>query len=121
MRRSKADYDLFDLATYLIASARDCVDEPLIYGPLRMLVGVSRINEVGEGDPRLRDGFLLKAQSKISNDVLKVMSDRQKFKRALDELLLEFADELKHRTVGKPERLTAARGGRRPISRRRTP
>ena len=121
MGKSKADYNLFDLATYLVASARDCVDEPLIYGPLRMLVGVSRINEVGEGDPRLRDSFLLKSQSKISNDVLKVMSDREKFKRALDDLLLEFADELKRRTLGKRQHLTAARGGRRPISRRRAP
>ena len=120
MGKSKGDYDLFDLATYLVASARDCVDEPLIYGPLRMLVGVSRIIQVGEGDDRLRDGFLLNAQSKISNHVLNVMSDREKFKRALDELLLEFANELKRRTVGKPRHLTAARGGHRPTSRRRT-
>jgi len=99
MTKHKPDYDLFDLATYLVASARDCVDEPLIYGPLRMLEGVNKIMEVGEGDPRLRDGFLTRMQTRISADVLKVMSDREKFKRALDELLLEFADELRSRTV----------------------
>jgi len=101
MTKRKSDYDIFDLATYLVASARDCVDEPLIYGPLRMLEGVNKIIEAGERDPRFRDDFLTRMQTRISADVLKVMSDREKFKRALDELLLEFADELKGRTVRK--------------------
>lgn len=101
MARRKADYDIFDLATYLVASARDCVDEPLIYGPLRMLEGVNKVIQMGEADPRFRDGFLSRRQTRVSTDILKVMSDREKFKAALDELLLEFADELRRRTVSK--------------------
>jgi len=99
LTRSRPETDLFDLATYLVASARDCVDEPLIYGPLRMLDGVSKIAQITGGDPRLRDSFLSKMGPRISADVLKVMSDREKFKKALDDLLLEFTDELERRTV----------------------
>ena len=101
MAKRKPDYYIFDLATYLVASARDCVDEPLIYGPLRMLEGVNRIIMMGESDPRYRDEFLSKMRSRVTTDVLKVMSDREEFKKALDDLLLEFATESKRRTVGK--------------------
>jgi len=99
MRRP--NYDIFDLATYLVASARDCVDEPLIYGPLRMLEGVNKIIMLGEGDPRFRDDFLSKMHSRVTTDVLKVMSDREEFKKALDDLLLEFAAESRRRAMGK--------------------
>jgi hypothetical protein len=101
MARRRLDYDVFDLATYLVASARDCLEEPLIYGPLRMLEGVNRIILMGERDQRFHDDFLLKMRTRVSTDILKVMSDREKFEKALDDLLLEFADELKRRTVGK--------------------
>jgi len=101
MARRKLDYDVFDLATYLVASARDCLDEPLIYGPLRMLEGVNKMIQLGEKDPRFRDRFLSTMQVRVSSDILKVMSDREKFKKALDDLLLEFADELKRRTIRK--------------------
>ena len=100
MAKRRPDYDVFDLATYLVASARDCVDEPLIYGPLRMLEGVNRIIMMGEGDPRIHDDFLSKMRARVTTDVLKVMSDREEFKKALDVLLLEFAAESKHRTLG---------------------
>lgn len=101
MTQRKPDYGIFDLATYLVASARDCVDEPLIYGSLRMLEGVNRIIQMGEGDPRFHDEFLSRKAGGVSNDILKVMSDRDEFRKALDVLLLEFAEELKRRTVGK--------------------
>ena len=33
------DERLFEHVLYLVASARDCLDEPLIYGPFRMIEG----------------------------------------------------------------------------------
>jgi hypothetical protein len=101
MTRRKPDYDIFDLATYLVASARDCVDEPLIYGPLRMLEGVNKIIQMGEEDPRFHDEFLSKMGGGVSDEILKVMSDRDEFRKALDRLLLEFQAELKRRTVSR--------------------
>src|SRR5262249_14933933 len=40
---TRTDSDRFRMALYLVASARDCLDEPLIYGPFRMIEGVSRL------------------------------------------------------------------------------
>ena len=99
--RRKLDYGIFDLATYLVASARDCVDEPLVYGPLRLLEGVNKIIRMGGKDPRFHDDFLSRMGGGVSEDILKVMSDRDEFRKALDGLLLEFEAELKRRTVGK--------------------
>jgi hypothetical protein len=100
VRRSQGQ-EAFDLAIYLVASARDCLDEPHIYGPLRLLEGVNKIVRMGEANPAFRDKFLSEMKDGVSGDILKVMSDRVEFERALDDLLLEFTEELKRRTVRK--------------------
>jgi len=79
--------ELFDLALYLVASAKDCLDEPLIYGPLRLLEGVNKIVRMGEANPAFRDKFLSEKKEGVSGDILKVMSDRVEFEQALDNLL----------------------------------
>ncbi|MDA4121115.1 MAG: DUF6092 family protein [Thaumarchaeota archaeon] len=101
MGKRRQESELFDLATYLVASARDCLDEPLVYGPLRLLEGANKIIRMGERNPQFRDKFLSKIREGVSSDILKVMSDRAEFEKALDALLLQFADELKRRTVRK--------------------
>jgi len=88
---------LFELATYLVASARDCLDEPPAYGPLRLLVAVDKIIEMGESRPLLRDEFLARLKGRIGRDILSVMSDRRAFAKALDDLSVEFAKEFKRR------------------------
>jgi len=88
-----------DLATYLVASARDCMEEPLVYGPLRMLVAVDMIVDFMERGPEPRDEFLIRERKKIWESVITVMNDREAFARALDSLLAEFAEELKSRTL----------------------
>jgi hypothetical protein len=90
---------LFELATYLIASARDCLEEPLIYGPLRMIVGVEKIIEMGKLDPSFRDEFLEAKRGTIAKETLAVMSDRKAFSKTLDEILLAFSDEMRKRTI----------------------
>jgi len=85
------------LAAYFVSSARDCLDEPPIYGPLRLLVGISKIIELSKQYPVLRDVFLETIERKIKQVVLKVMRDRVEFKKALDDLLIEFAKEMKKR------------------------
>ncbi|HEY6283626.1 MAG TPA: DUF6092 family protein, partial [Nitrososphaerales archaeon] len=72
-----------------------------IYGPLRLLEGVNKIIHMGEDNPAFRDKFLSKMSEGVSGDILKVMSDRVEFERALDKLLLEFTEEFKRRTVRK--------------------
>src|ERR1700682_366992 len=89
--------ELFVSVLYLVASARDCLDEPLIYGPFRMIEGVSRMLGNTHGD-----SFLSKMKVAIDGQKTNVMGDRASFARWLDDLLRDFAAEAKRRNA--PER-----------------
>jgi hypothetical protein len=86
------DERLFEHVLYLVASARDCLDEPLIYGPFRMIEGVSRLI-----DAFPEDSFLDEAKGLIDREKYEVMGDRDRFSAWLDELLRQFAAEAKRR------------------------
>jgi Family of unknown function (DUF6092) len=86
---------LFEHALYLVASARDCLDEPLIYGPFRMIEGVSRLIAAFPEDEFLREQKLV-----IDREKYEVMGDRDRFAAWLDEILKRFAAESKRRNVG---------------------
>ena len=88
------DDRLFEHVTYLVASARDCLDEPLIYGPLRLVEGVSRVIEALPDDE-----FLQRQKLVIDSEKWEVMGDREKFAAWLDELLRQFAAEAKRRNL----------------------
>ena len=90
--RPKPSMDVFVNALYLVASARDCLDEPLIYGPFRMIEGVSRMLEGLQGD-----AFLAQMKVEIDRQKYNVMADRASFTRWLDNLLRDFAAEAKRR------------------------
>jgi len=85
----------FDHTLYLVASARDCLDEPLIYGPLRLVEGVSRLIEALPDDE-----FLQEQKRVIDAEKWQVMGDRDQFAAWLDELLRQFAAEAKRRNLG---------------------
>jgi hypothetical protein len=85
---------LFDHALYLVASARDCLDEPLIYGPFRMIEGVSRLI-----DSFPEDDFLRTQKNVIDREKYEVMGDRDRFAAWLDEILRQFAAEAKRRNL----------------------
>ena len=87
-QRAAGASDLFVMATYLVASARDCLDEPLIYGPFRMIEGVSRMLQGVHGDR-----FLADMKTQIDRKKYDVMADRGSFAGWLDDLLREFAAE----------------------------
>ena len=90
--RPKPSMDVFVNALYLVASARDCLDEPLIYGPFRMIEGVSRMLEGLQGD-----AFLAQMKLEIDRQKYNVMADRASFTLWLDNLLRDFAAEAKRR------------------------
>jgi len=85
--------DRFRMALYLVASARDCLDEPLVYGPFRMIEGVSRLLS----DRAPADGFLAEMKAQIDQQKYNVMADREAFARWLDELLARFGAEAARR------------------------
>ena len=88
---------LFGPATYLVASARDCLDGPIAYAALRMIEAVSRlVDETGDEDP-----FLRRAREQIEAEKHSVMADRERFVAWLDELLAAFAAEAKRRNLAR--------------------
>jgi hypothetical protein len=91
---------LFGPATYLVASARDCLDGPIAYAALRMVETVSRLVAATSGVPGMRDAFLARAREQIEAEKHSVMADREQFVAWLDRLLVEFAAEAKRRNLG---------------------
>jgi hypothetical protein len=86
---------IFEHVLYLVASSRDCLDEPLIYGPLRMIEGAQRLIEAFPDDE-----FLARQREVMEREKYQVMNDRDAFAAWLDELLRQFAAESKRRNLG---------------------
>lgn len=98
-RKSGNEY-LFDLALFLIMSARGCIDEPPLYGPLRLINAISKIADFPKYAQCLKeDKFLIKMKKKIERKMDLVMYDQEKFKNFLDMLVKDFSIELKRRML----------------------
>jgi hypothetical protein len=89
---------VYDLATYLLASARGCIEEPPMYGPLRLVESLSRLAAISQyADCIEKDDFLLKAKKKIDENKYVVMQSEEEFTKFLDSMIKEFTVELKRR------------------------
>jgi Family of unknown function (DUF6092) len=84
------------LAAYLIASARDCLEAPPVYGAFRLLEGVSRLVELVKGDD---DAFLAELKRTVDARKELVMRDRAEFVAWLEDLLENVAVEVKRRNL----------------------
>lgn len=84
----------FQLLAFLITSARGCVDEPKLYGPLRLLDAASRLIEIMEDEGKASEEVLrLRGLVEEAIDVL--MYDQKEFVRLTDELSRELARIIK--------------------------
>lgn len=89
---------VYDLATYLLTSARGCIEEPLLYGPLRLIDALSRLATISQHATCIReDEFLLEAKKKIDKNKYVVMQSEEEFTKFLDSMIKEFTAELKRR------------------------
>lgn len=89
---------IFELSLYLLTSARGCVGEPPIYGPLRLVEGISRLVDIYSKTDSFRpDPFLQKAKKEIDENKYRVMASEEEFVAFMDKLIVEFTDELKRR------------------------
>jgi len=84
----------FKLLTFLIVSARGCVEEPPIYGPLRLIDAAERLialmDNMGKADERLREIMKTIHERKFS-----VMKDETEFIKLLDDLVLKISRIIK--------------------------
>lgn len=83
-----------ELFCFMASSARGCVSEPPIYGPLRLIDSMERIITI-LGKQEIRNDFLDSERDKIEENKLVVMEDEEAFIELLDELVLDFTKELK--------------------------
>jgi hypothetical protein len=98
-RNTGNDY-LFELALFLATSARNCIDEPPLYGPFRLLDALSRLADFPEHDESLaKDPFLKEAKAFVDEKKFLVTTDVEGFTQAADELVERFAKELKRRSA----------------------
>lgn len=93
------DEFVFNLAVSLVTSARGCIDEPKIYGPLRLIEAISKLATISDyGEGIQKNEFLLNAKNEIETRLVPAaMESEEEFTRLLDELIKKFTTELKKR------------------------
>lgn len=84
----------FDLFCYMSSSARGLVDEPKLYGPLRLLETMERIIDVMEAND-MSDEFYRELKKKIKENKYTVMHDEERFIEFLDEIVSMLAKKEK--------------------------
>ena len=100
-KKVTGDEYLFEIAVFLATSARGCMDEPPLYGPFRLIDGLSRLIDLPKYAPCLSDdAFLKRMKAEIDEKKFLVMFDPEGFRKFLDELVYQFSRELKERTLG---------------------
>lgn len=93
---------LFELALFLATSARNCIEEPPAYGPLRLLDALSRLADFPKYAPSLNeDPFLQEMKVFVDERKFLVTTDVKGFRQAAEELVERFAKELKKRYLQK--------------------
>lgn len=87
--------DLIDLISYMTASARGLIEEPQLYGPFRLIEGVSRICGFLEKREGVDSEFLSQLRERVDQGKFSVMFDVEAFTTMLDEAVLMIARKLK--------------------------
>jgi hypothetical protein len=95
--------DLFLLVGYLLTSAHGLYDEPLGYGPFRLMDTAGRLVGIMKSHG-MADPFLTKLEGTIEAERIGSSSD-QELRATLDNLCLQFAQELKHRLAPQEEQI----------------
>jgi hypothetical protein len=87
----------FKLLSFLITSARGCVDEPSLYGPLRLVEAASRLIEIME-ETRTKEKIneqIISMKELIEEKKNEVMYNEEEFVNFLDELSKKLAKIIK--------------------------
>jgi hypothetical protein len=98
-QKQSLDEFVFALAVSLATSARGCLEEPKIYGPLRLIEAISKLATIFDSVEGVeKDEFLINAKKEIDLRLVPaVMQTEEEFTPLLDELIKKFTAELKKR------------------------
>lgn len=89
--------NLFDLIGYMLTSARGLVDEPMLYGPFRLIDGVARLCGFLIEEDNENIEFYKALKFKIDEKKYTIMSDTEDFINMMDELVIDYTKRLKKR------------------------
>ncbi|MEM1520161.1 MAG: DUF6092 family protein [Candidatus Bathyarchaeia archaeon] len=78
----------FKLLSFLVNSARGCIDEPTLYGSLRLIDAAARLIDIMEEEGLANDD-LMRLRGLIKEKMDLVMYDETSFKEFLEDLSLE--------------------------------
>lgn len=79
--------DIVKLLTYIITSARGCIDEPKIYGSFRLVDSASKLFYLFKENNLLDDREIENIINKIDGKKYSCMTDEQEFINMLDEVI----------------------------------
>ncbi|MGB9726425.1 MAG: DUF6092 family protein [Fervidicoccaceae archaeon] len=88
------EYEYIKLLSFLITSARGLVDEPQLYGPLRLIDAAARLISLMRSEG-MDVSKLERLEKMIEENEDLVMIDKGKFIEFLDELVLELTSIIK--------------------------
>ena len=98
-KRAISNY-LFQLATYMAASARGCLEEPQSYGTFRLIDALGRVLKMQDYLPEAeRDPFLEKIREDVERNKFLMLTDPKAFEQFIDDLILELTKEAKKRSI----------------------
>ena len=85
----------FQLLAFLIASARGCVDEPPIYGPLRLIDAAEKLISIIEKKFERKLTELEDVKNTIEKARNVILTDEEEFVKTLDELVVKISKIIK--------------------------
>jgi hypothetical protein len=81
--------NLLKLMIFSISSSIGCINEPKIYGPLRLLEVTEKLIELYNINSNERNDQIIKILDMIKKDKLLCMTDEEKFKELLNKVLID--------------------------------
>lgn len=78
--------DWNELLAFCITSAIGCMDEPAVYGPLRLIDCMARVIRLGESLGLIQDADLSDLETYIEENKLVCMYDEEAFRGVLQEI-----------------------------------
>lgn len=84
------DKEIIKLFSYMVTSARGCVDEPKIYGPFRLIDSMSRLYSILKENNLTGNEEVSKIIEKIDEKKYSCMTDEKEFVTMLDDVIDDF-------------------------------
>lgn len=84
----------FKLLSFLITSARGCIDEPQLYGSLRLIDAAARLIDIMREEGKATEE-LLNLKKAIEENITLVMYDERKYTEFLERLVRDLAKIIK--------------------------